>query len=556
VILLVEATIKVALILAVALAFVTLLRGQSASLRHRVLSAALACAVLAPLLTPALPAWHVPIAFSVAPRAQPVDVVPLPAASTSAPRAVVPAVSVEQSRIAGAVLLVWLAGVVFGFTGLATGVLRLRRLVSRGTRITQGVWSEEAESIRRRYKLPAPVRLIDSSDARFLVVWGIRQPTVLLPTRAIGWAPDRVRLVLCHELAHVQRGDWVLQSLAEILRVVHWFNPLAWHVSARLRQESEQACDDVVLNSGTDGAEYAAHLVEIARVLQPRAATTVALAIAQPSGFEQRIRAMLNTNINRRPASRSVSIATVLALIAIALPIAALASGQGVARFAGVIVDPLNGLLPGVQVVLTNADTHATHQVLTDRDGRFEVAGLPPGRYTFETRLPGFQTVAGELTVRGVDVERDLRLELGTIRETVQVTGGGGRNDSPSTSAATERARLDGLRKKRAAQACPAAPVQTAPFIGGNVRMPLKFVDVRPRYPPHLDSAGVSGIAVLQGHIGTDGRIADLTVVSSTHPDFGAAAFEAASRWEFDATLLNCVPMETAITITVRFDIN
>jgi TonB family protein len=519
-----------------------------------VLSAALACAVLVPLLTPALPAWHVPIALSVAPRPQPVTVVPLPPASTSAPRAVAPAVSVEQSRIAGVVLLVWLAGVLLGLAGLATGVLRLRRLVSSGRKITQGVWSEEAETIRRSYNLSMPVRLIESRNARFLVVWGIRQPTVLLPTGALGWTADRVRLVLRHELAHVQRGDWVLQSLAEVVRVVYWFNPLTWHVSARLRQESEQACDDVVLNSGTDGAEYAAHLVEIARVLQPRIATTVALAMAQPSGFEQRIRAMLNTNIKRRPPSRSISIATVLALIAIALPIAALASGQGVARFAGVIVDPLNGLLPGVQVLLTNSDTHATHQVQTDRDGRFEVAGLPPGRYGFETRLPGFEPIRGELTVRGLDVQRDLRLELGTIQERVTVIGGG-RNDRRSRSDPGERARLDELRKKRAAQACSAVPLQAAPFIGGNVRAPAKFVDVRPVYPPQLETAGVEGIVILQGHIGVDGSVGDLAVVSATHPDFASAATDAVRRWEFDATLLNCVPMQVSLNVTVQFHV-
>ena len=261
---------------------------------------------------------------------------------------------------------------------------------------------------------------------------------------------------------------------------------------------------------------------------------------------------MLNSNINRRPISRSLSIATVLASIAIALPIAALATGQGVARFAGVIVDPLNGLLPGVEVVLINVDTQASHHVRTDRDGRFEVTGLPPGRYVFETQLPAFQTVRGELTVRGLDVERDLRLELGTIQESITVTGGG-RNDGNSSFDPSERVRLDELKKKRAAQACPTAPLQAAPFIGGNVRTPAKFVDVRPQYPPQLESAGVDGIAVLQGHIGTDGSVRDLAVVSATHPDFGAAAADAARRWEFDATLLNCVPMEVALRVTVQF---
>jgi TonB family protein len=153
--------------------------------------------------------------------------------------------------------------------------------------------------------------------------------------------------------------------------------------------------------------------------------------------------------------------------------------------------------------------------------------------------------------VRGVDVERDLRLEIGTLQETIQITGGP--SDSPLVADAANRSLIDELRKKRAAQPCPGAPPHTAPFIGGNVRVPMKFVDVRPQYPAHLESARVGGMVVLQGHIGTDGRIGDLTVVSATHPDFGAAVVEAASRWEFDATLLNCVPMETAITITARF---
>src|ERR671915_305348 len=65
-----------------------------------------------------------------------------------------------HSRLAGAVVLVWLVGVVFGLAGLATGIFRLRRLVSGGIRITEGLWSEEAEIIRRKYKLSTPVRLI------------------------------------------------------------------------------------------------------------------------------------------------------------------------------------------------------------------------------------------------------------------------------------------------------------------------------------------------------------------------------------------------------------
>jgi len=76
---------------------------------------------------------------------------------------------------------------------------------------------------------------------------------------------------------------------------------------------------------------------------------------------------------------------------------------------------------------------------------------------------------------------------------------------------------------------------------------------VRPVYPPQLESAGVDGIAILQGHIDIDGSVRDLAVVSATHPDFGSAAAEAVQRWEFDATLLNCVPMQVSVNVTVQF---
>ena len=66
----------------------------------------------------------------------------------------------------------------------------------------------------------------------------------------MSWTLDRVHVVLSHELAHIRRHDWLVQIGAETVRAVLWFNPLVWMVCARLRRESEQACDDEVLGTG------------------------------------------------------------------------------------------------------------------------------------------------------------------------------------------------------------------------------------------------------------------------------------------------------------------
>src|SRR5437764_105838 len=125
--------------------------------------------------------------------------------------------------------------------------------------------------------------------------------TLLLPASSEEWPIRRKRVVLAHELAHIQRADWLFQILAELACIVYWFNPLFWVARNRLDFESERACDDAVLNLGFDGQDYATHLLEIARALKKqRPAWLPALAMAKPFGLEARLVAILNASLNRR----------------------------------------------------------------------------------------------------------------------------------------------------------------------------------------------------------------------------------------------------------------
>ena len=134
--------------------------------------------------------------------------------------------------------------------------------------------------------------------------------------------PENHRVV-----AHVRRHDWLVQMCAEAIRAVLWFNPLVWIACARLRRESEQACDDEVLGLGVGGRTYAAHLLELARQCRrPGSAWAAALPMAHPSTLERRIVAMLNPRLDRRVPSRRVLAALGTALLLVTVPIAAGAS--------------------------------------------------------------------------------------------------------------------------------------------------------------------------------------------------------------------------------------
>jgi hypothetical protein len=177
------------------------------------------------------------------------------------------------------------------------------------------------------------VELFECSTASTLATWGVLHPKLLLPAGAQHWPEDRIRVVIHHELAHIQRGDWWVVCLAEIQRVIYWFNPLYWLMCQSLVRESEQACDDVALKGGITGPEYAEHLLELTRVLQtPRRVSSAALSIARESTLEQRFSAILNPKTDRN-AVRSIMVFSTLALFAgLSLPLASLRAATSAAH--------------------------------------------------------------------------------------------------------------------------------------------------------------------------------------------------------------------------------
>ncbi len=80
--------------------------------------------------------------------------------------------------------------------------------------------------IGRELGIRSPVRLLESDHPSLLVTWGFVRPKVIIPRVARTWSDDRIAVVLRHELAHIRRGDWLVQIGGELLRAIYWFNPL------------------------------------------------------------------------------------------------------------------------------------------------------------------------------------------------------------------------------------------------------------------------------------------------------------------------------------------
>ena len=504
-------------------------------------------------------------------------VVAEPAVSTSAtfPAARIPAGEVQPEHPAttvvrrvgdnagNALLGIWMAGAGISLLTLVVGLVHLTWLASRARPVEHGRWAALAGEVAAALELKRRVAILQSEHPTLLVTWGLTRPKVILPAASADWSDDRARIVLRHEFAHIRRGDWAIFMAAELLRAAYWFNPLVWMACRLVRQESENACDDVVLNAGIAGPDYATHLLDLARTLNAnRRRSRPALpapAMARPSSLQGRISAMLNDKLNRTPLTPSIRVASVVALLAVTV----LLAGVGAQRFytfSGSVLDSTNRAVTGTKLVITSAASGAKHEVQSDQTGHFDFVGLPPGDYALEASVPGFSTFTDTISIVGRDVDRAIALRVGSLEETITVT-------SSVSAAPASAGQTDALREeqRKIDQRKAAAPGRqrealekcagtVAGPIGGQILPPLRLTNVNPRYPEDLRAAGVDGVVTLEALIGADGNIQDVRAVSSPHPALAAAAIEAVRQWQYTPTMLNCVPVEVPMKITTRFN--
>ena len=356
---LVDATLKSIVIIAVAGIFGFILRHQSAALRGLVWSLAIVGCLIVPVCSLAFPKWDVGVLpgasgeheSDVLVETSPPPAMPVPIPSRPSPSNVMSPTQVTPSplqphlatRESNAsqqnlpwtdrtalhwtdwIVVSWAVVGLFLFARLIAGIGAVWYISARSDDFSDAIEHLQFD-LERRYR----VRRIDTGTVP--MVWGFFRPVILLPGDADSWGSERLRAVLLHEFAHIQRRDWLMQTITQIACAVYWFNPLVWVVARRMRTEMEQACDDHVLNAGYCSTEYAQHLLDIVRSITAVGSVSRAtVAMARQSKIEGRLRTVLAENRNRHPLTKVAVVIGLLVLIGFAVPMGAMRLAEAVA---------------------------------------------------------------------------------------------------------------------------------------------------------------------------------------------------------------------------------
>jgi beta-lactamase regulating signal transducer with metallopeptidase domain len=227
----------------------------------------------------------------------------------------------------------WLTGVALLSLRCVAGWLAVRRLI-RGSTIAPAALSAQFSAGAASLGIDNRVLLLLSDEFQVPAALGWRRPCVVLPRLMLRALPDeRIDAILTHELSHIARGDYAANLLQIALETLVFFHPAVWWLSARIRAERENCCDDIAASCCGDVGVYVRALAELEQL---RAAAIRLPALAANGGsLVERVRRLVQpqARVSRaRRAAASLCACTVFALLLVGTRAAAYAPALAAER--------------------------------------------------------------------------------------------------------------------------------------------------------------------------------------------------------------------------------
>ncbi len=165
---------------------------------------------------------------------------------------------------------IWFSGVVALSIRSLGGWIVAGRYGRRQTSPAEAIWKERFTALAQRLRVSRPVRLAISAQAQVPAVAGCLRPIVLMPASVFtGLSAEQVEALLAHELAHVRRHDYLINLLQTAAETLLFYHPGIWWVSHVIRNERENCCDDLAVETCGNTLTYARALAALEQLRGP-----------------------------------------------------------------------------------------------------------------------------------------------------------------------------------------------------------------------------------------------------------------------------------------------
>ncbi len=435
--------------------------------------------------------------------------------------------------------IIYIIGIAVFFLREVVSVVRLFRLIRRGTPLT----AEQAGVSQHGVQ----VVVMKNEIAPFS--W-FRH--VVLSEKDFRENP---REILTHELAHIRLGHSWDVAVCNLLIIFQWWNPAAWLLKRELQNVHEFEADEAVINRGVDAKQYQLLLIR--------------------KSVGERLFSMAN-NLNHQSLKKRITMMTTKksspwqkAKVLVALPMAALAvvafANPDVERVAEQVETESQAVVEKAKADVAGIETAAEQQTAEKQEVADEQAKTVSVKGVVVQKEDGNPIVGVAVTVRGTkigavtDVDGKFHIdnvpvgswidvfmidcEIGSL----QVTEQNASNlhfviayDGPSSSKSPGSDAFD--------------VVEEMPVYPGGMPAMMDFFNKNMKYPKEAFDAKQEGRVIAQFVVEKDGSITDAHIVKSVSPALDAEALRIVNAMpNWTPGRQNGKPVRVKYTVPISF---
>jgi TonB family protein len=384
------------------------------------------------------------------------------------------------------------AGIFLRLAWLAIGFFRLHLFHRKSC-----MFLEEHAAVRdMQWRTGVRVSLLLSGEIDSPVTYGLRTPKIILPLSFKNLSEPCQKAVLCHELLHVRRYDWILIVVEEIICSIFWFHPAIWWLRSRIHLSREQAVDHEVVQLTGSKKPYLDSLLEFAQA-QGRPRAVPAPLFLKERHLVQRV-ALLLKEVSMSRSKLALSMIGICILLI------------GTVRLAV-------GWFP--------------------LKGEPVFASEPEVKQAVKAPVPKVPLLAPKQSLRLKAKTPPVISSDPAFAQTVSVIG-----EAPASAPVVRQSEERVAPPKR-------EPIQ----VGGNIQESKLIHKVAPVYPEQAKRDRLQGTVKLSILINEEGLVYEIHTSPHNNPVLEEAAIDAVKEWKYSPTLLNGEPVPVMATVTIVF---
>jgi bla regulator protein blaR1 len=146
------------------------------------------------------------------------------------------------------IVSLWILGSFALFVRLIFAFIFVNKVKNSSQNTTNASLENLVETLKVKMGMQQAIGIKESKAVNLPMMMGVLKPMILIPASLLtGLSNSQLEVIIAHELAHIKRHDYLLNGVQSLIEVLYFFHPAMWLLSAQIRIERENCCDDMAI---------------------------------------------------------------------------------------------------------------------------------------------------------------------------------------------------------------------------------------------------------------------------------------------------------------------